>query len=101
MANTDETTIKRDIINLDIRRKEAVNYLNNNPNATFKTIFEFIPKTTFATASGLNPMRMSPRADDPALFRVGDLLSIAEFLKIPPERAFKLAMASMPKKQKF
>lgn len=83
----------------EFKKQQIAKFLKENKDAALNQIFDFIPRTTIAIDTGLHKSRIGAKVENPNLFRVSEILAIAEYLNLPPERIFQLILASMPAKQ--
>lgn len=79
----------------NIHISEIKALLDSNNNLTFHDIFKILPRTKLASETGLNKMRIKAKADNPALFKIGELIAISSYLQVTPERVFIMAIAKL------
>jgi len=58
---------------------------------SIQDIFQFIPKTTIYRELGINFNRFVRAIVDPSIFRMGELVKLAEIFEVDPKRMIDMA----------
>jgi hypothetical protein len=83
----------------DVRYTAVKHLVGVDTITNIKGVFDYIPKTVVSKDLGMNYQTFTRKVEDPRLFTVQEILTMAELLGVPSEALFNLIVNSLIKKK--